>query len=156
VGNMCESLSCLLTSMKSSDKDNLEMGTESVARQRHHKTAKHCWVHIVKQQLVGRRDVLHSKTVTLIQPMEADQNPTTFLTDAHALLGKVFGEHTKRRNVEFKSIINQDRQVALTWMPLDRRLAVNTHNMGGHFAEKVKNARSSTSFEAHKRRGGEE
>ena len=92
---MWESLSCLLTSMKSSDKDNLEIGTESEARQRHHKTTRHCWVHIVKQQLVGRRDVLHSKTVTLIQPMEADQNPTTFLTDTHALLGKAFGEHTK-------------------------------------------------------------
>jgi len=37
-------------------------------------------------------------------------------------------------------IINKDRQVAPKRMPLGARLAVNTHNMGGHFVESVKDA----------------
>jgi len=37
-GNMWESLSCLLTLLESFDKNNLEMGTDSVARQMHQKT----------------------------------------------------------------------------------------------------------------------
>ena len=45
---------------------------------------------------------------TLIQPMEAALNQTTFLTQAQALLGKAISEHTTQRNVEVKSIINKD------------------------------------------------
>jgi len=52
-GAMWESLSCLLTLLESFDKNNPEMGTESVARQVHHKTAQHSWVNIVKQQVAG-------------------------------------------------------------------------------------------------------
>jgi len=36
-------------------------------------------------------------------------------------------------------------QVSPKWMPLGVRLAVNTHNMGGHFVQSVKNARWSMS-----------
>jgi len=50
-------------------------------------------------------------------------------------------EHTTQQNAEFKSIINKDHQVAPKPMPLGARLAVNTHNMRGRFAESVKNAR---------------
>jgi len=45
---MRESLSCLLTLMESFDKNNPEMGTDSVARQMHQKTVQHYWVNIVK------------------------------------------------------------------------------------------------------------
>jgi len=76
----------------------------------------------------------------LIQPIEAALNQTTFLTQAQALLGKAISEHTTQQNTEVKSIINKDRQVAPKRMPLDVRLAVNTHNMGGRFVESVKNA----------------
>jgi len=71
-------------------------------------------------------------------------NQTTFLTQAQALLGKAISEHTTQRNAEVKSIINKDRQVAPKQMQLGARLAVNTHNMGRHFVESVKNARWST------------
>jgi len=84
-------------------------------------------------------------TDTLIQPMEAALNQTTFLTQAQVLLGKVISEHTTQRNAEVKSIIKKDRQVAPKWMPLGARLAVNTYNMGGRFVESVKNARWSMS-----------
>jgi len=77
--------------------------------------------------------------------MEAALNQTTFLTQAQALLGKAIGEHTTQQNAEVKSIINTDRKVAPKRMPLGARLAVNTHNMGGHFVESVKNARWSMS-----------
>ena len=78
---------------------------------------------------------------TSIQPMEAALNQATFLTQAQALLGKAIGEHTTQQNIEVKSIINKDRQVAPKRMPLGVRLAVITHNMGVRFVESVKNAR---------------
>jgi len=46
-GNMWESLSCLLTVFESFDKNNPEIGTDSVARQMHQKTVQHYWVNIV-------------------------------------------------------------------------------------------------------------
>ena len=82
---------------------------------------------------------------TLIQPLEASLNQTTFLTQAQTLLGKAISEHTTQRNAEVKSIINKDRQVAPKRIPLGARLAVNTHNMEGRFVESVKNARWSIS-----------
>jgi len=114
------------------------MGIDSVARQMHQKTVQQYWVNIVKQQVTGwgcptLRDAL-------IQPMEAALNQTTFLTQAHALLGKAISEHTTQQNAEVKSIINEDRQVAPKRMPLGAHLAMNTHNMGGRFVESVKNA----------------
>jgi len=119
------------------------MGIDSVARQMHQKTVQHCWVNIVKQQVTGGggptlRD-------TLIQPMKAALNQTTFLTQAQALLTKAISEHTTQKNAEVKSIINKDRQVAPKQMPPGARLVVNTHNMGGLFVESVKNARWSIS-----------
>ena len=104
---------------------------------------QHYWVNRVKQQVTGGgcpklRD-------TLIQPMEAALNQPTFLTQAQALLGKAISDHTTQQNAEVKSIINKDRQVAPTRMPLGVRLAVNTHHMGGRFVESVKNARWSMS-----------
>jgi len=142
-GNMWDSLSCLLILLESFDKNNPEMEIDSVARQRHQKTVQHYWVNIVKQQVTGvgcptLRD-------TLIQPMEAAWNQTTFLTQAQALLGKAISKHTTQRNAEVKSIINKDRQVAPKRMPLGARLAVNTHSMGGRFVESVQNARWSMS-----------
>ena len=81
-----DSLSCLLTLLESFDKNNPEMGIDSVARQMHRKTVHHYWVNIVKQQVTGGggptlRD-------TLIQPMGAALNQPTFQTQAQALLGK--------------------------------------------------------------------
>jgi len=138
-GNMWDSLSCLLTLLESFDKNNPEMGMDSVARQMHQKTVQHYWVNKVKQQVTeGGCPTLRD---TLIQPMEAALNQTTFLTQAQALLGKAISEHTTQRNAEVKSIINKDRQVAPKRMPLGARLAVNTHNMGERFVESVKNAR---------------
>jgi len=67
--------------------------------------------------------------------MEAALNQPTFLTQAQALLGKAINEHTTQQNSEVKSIINKDHQVAPKRMPVGARLAVNTHNMGGHFVE---------------------
>ena len=52
-GNMWDSLSCLLTLSESFDKNNPEMGIDSVARQMHQKTVQHYWVNIVKQQVTG-------------------------------------------------------------------------------------------------------
>jgi len=137
-GNMWDSLSCLLTLLEIFDTNNPEMGIDSVARQMHQKAVQHYWVNIVKQQVTGGgcptlRD-------TIIQPMEAALNQTTFLTQAQVLLGKANSEHTKQQNAEVKSIINKDRQVVPKRMPLGARLAVNTHNMGGCFVESVKNA----------------
>jgi len=40
-GNMCALLLCLLTLLESFDKNNPEMGTDSVARQMHQKTVQH-------------------------------------------------------------------------------------------------------------------
>jgi len=89
---MWDSLSCLLTLLDSFDKNNPEMRIDSVARQMHQKTVQHYWVNIVKQQVTeGGRPTLRD---TLIQPMEAALSQTTFLTQAQALLGKMFSEHT--------------------------------------------------------------
>ena len=73
--------------------------------------------------------------------MEVALNQTTSGTQEQALLGKANSEHTTQQNAEVKSILNKDRQVAPKRMPLDSRLAVNTHNMGGRFVESVKKAR---------------
>ena len=83
--------------------------------------------------------------MTLIQPMETALNQTTFLTQAQALLGNVIGEHTTQQNAEVKSIINKDSQLAPKQIPIGARLAVNTHNMGGHFVESDKSAQWSIS-----------
>jgi len=138
-GNMWNSLSCLLTLLESFDKNDPEMGIDSVVRQMHQKTVQHYWVNIVKQQVTGGG--CPTLGDTLIQPMEAALNRTTFLAQAQALLGKTISEHTTQQNAEVKSIINTDRQVAPKRMPLGARLAVNTRNMGGRFVESVKNAR---------------
>jgi len=140
---MWDSLSCLLTLLESFDKNNPEMGIDSVARQMHQKTVQHYWVNIVQHQVTGRG--CPTLEDTLIQPMEAALNQTTCLTQAQALLGKAISEHSTQRNAEVKSIINKDRQVAPKRMPLGAHLAVNTHNMGGRFVESVKNARWSMS-----------
>jgi len=134
-GNMWDSLSCLLTLLESFDKNNAEMGIDSVARHMQQKTVQHYWVNIVKQQVTGWG--CPTLKDTLIQPMEAALNQPTFLTQAQALLGKAISAHTTQRNVEVKSIINKDRQMAPKRMPLGARLAVNTHNMGGSPAEMV-------------------
>ena len=78
------------------------MEIDSVARQRHEKTVQHYWVKILKQQVTGwgcptLRD-------TLIQPMQAALNQTTFLTQAQALLGKANSEHTTQRNAEVANV----------------------------------------------------
>ena len=52
-GNMWDSLSCLLTLLESFDKNNPEIGIDSVARKMHQKTVEHYWVNIVKQQVTG-------------------------------------------------------------------------------------------------------
>jgi len=52
-GNMWDSLSCLLTLFESFDKNNPEMGIDSVARQMHQKTVQYYWVNILKQQVKG-------------------------------------------------------------------------------------------------------
>ena len=52
-GNVWDLLSCLLTLLECFDKNNPEMGTESVARQMYQKMVQHCWVNIVKQQVAG-------------------------------------------------------------------------------------------------------
>jgi len=116
-----------------------------LVRQMHQKTVQYYWVNIVKQEVTGGgcptlRD-------TLIQPMEAALNQTTFLTQAQALLGNAISENTTQQNrdAEVKSIINKDRQVPPKQMPLGARLAVNTHNVEGYFVGSVKNARWSMS-----------
>ena len=72
------------------------MGIYSVARQMHQKTVQHYWVNTVKQQVTGGG--CPTLKATLIQPMEPALNQTTFMTQAQALLGKVFSEHTTQRN----------------------------------------------------------
>jgi len=52
-GNMWDSLSCLLTLLESFDKNNPEMGIDSMAKQMHQKMVQHYWVNIVKQQVTG-------------------------------------------------------------------------------------------------------
>jgi len=127
--------------LESFDKNNPEMGTDSVARQMHQKTVQHYWVNIVKQQVtVGGCPTLRD-TLIPRQPMEAALTKKTFLTQAQALLGKAISEHTIQQNAQVESIINKDRQVAPKQMPLGARLAVNTHNMMGRFVESVKDAR---------------
>jgi len=113
--------------LESFDKNNPEMGIDSVARQMHQKTVQHYWVNIVKQQVTGGR--CPTLTETFIQPMEAALNQATFLTQAQVLLGKGISEHTTQQNAAVKSIINKDRQVAPKRMPLGAWLSVNTHNM---------------------------
>jgi len=119
--------------LESFDKNNPEMGIDSVARQMHQRTVKQYWVNIVKRQVTGGG--CPTLKDTLIQPTEAALNQTTFLPQAQALLGKVISEHTTQRNAEVKSIINKDRQMAPKRMPLGARLAMNTHNMGGRFVK---------------------
>ena len=53
-------MSCLLTLLESFDKNNPEMGTDSVVRQMHQKTV-HYWVNIVKQQVTGGGGVSHTQ-----------------------------------------------------------------------------------------------
>ena len=48
-GNMWDSLTCPLTLLESFDKNNPEMGIDSVARQMHQTTVQHYWVNIVNQ-----------------------------------------------------------------------------------------------------------
>jgi len=136
---MWDLLSCLLTLLEIFDKSNSEMGIDSVARQMHQKTVQHYWVNIIKQQVTGGG--CPTLKNTLIQPMEAALNQTTFLTQTQELLGKATSEHTTQQNAVIESIINKDRQVVPKRMPLGARLAVNTHNMGGRFVESVKDAR---------------
>jgi len=50
-GNMWDLLSCLLTLLIFFDKNNPEMGIDSVSKQMHQKMAQHYWVNIVKQQV---------------------------------------------------------------------------------------------------------
>jgi len=138
-----DSLSCLTTLLECFDKNNLEMGAESVARQMHQKTVQRYRINIVKQQVVGGEyPTLRDMS---IQPMEAALNQTTFLTRAQALLGNVIGEHTTHQNADVKSIFTKNRQVAPIRMPLGARLAVNAHNVGVRLVESVKNARWSVS-----------
>ena len=120
-------------------KNDPEIGVGSFARQMHQKTVQHYWVNIVRQEVT--RGGCPTLSDTLIQPMEAALDQTTFLTQAQALIGKAISEHTTQQNAEVKSIINKDRQVAPKRVLLGARLAVNTHNMGGRFVESVKNAR---------------
>jgi len=82
-GNMWDSLSCLLTLLESFDRNNLEMGIDSVARQMHQKTVQHYWVNILSNR--SREGGVPTLRDTLIQPMEAALNQPTFLTQA--LLG---------------------------------------------------------------------
>jgi len=100
---------------------------------------QHYWVNIVKQQDTGGG--YPTLEDTLIQPMEAALNQTTFLIQAQALLGKAINEHTTQQNAEVKSIISKDRQEVPKRMPLGARLVVKTHNMGGRFVGSVKIAR---------------
>jgi len=74
------------------DKNNPEIGIDSVARQMHQKTVQHYCVNIVKQQVMG--GACPTLEDTLIQQMEAALNQPTFLTQAQALLGKATPFHT--------------------------------------------------------------
>jgi len=71
-GNMWKLLSCLLTLLKSFDKNNPEMGTDSVARQMHQEMVQHYWVNIFKQQVIGGG--CPALRNMLIQRMEAALN----------------------------------------------------------------------------------
>ena len=85
------------TILGSFDKNNPEIGIDSVARQMHKKTVQHYWVNIVKQQVtLGGCPTLKD---TLIQPMEAALNQPTFLTQAQALLGKAISS-TQRNETQ--------------------------------------------------------
>jgi len=141
IGNQCAVY--LQNNLKIVKQNNPEMGIDIVARQMHQKTVQHYGVNIVKEQVTGGGGPTFRDT--LIQPMEAALNQTTFLTQAQALLGKVISGHTTQQNAEVKSIINKDHQVVTKRTPLGARLAVNTHNMGRRFVESVKNARWSMS-----------
>ena len=59
--NMWDSLSCLQILLESFDKNNPEMGIDSVARQMHQKTVQHYWVNVIKNRSRGG-DVPHLKT----------------------------------------------------------------------------------------------
>jgi len=100
-GNMLDSLSCLLTLLESFDKNNPEMGIDSVARHIHQKTVQHYWVNIVKQQVTGGGGPTLKDT--LIQPMEAALNQITFLTQAQALLGKAIIQRNKTQRLRVSS-----------------------------------------------------
>jgi len=58
---MWDSLSCVLTFWESFDKNNLEIGIDSVARQMNQKTVQHYWVNISKNRSRGGC-VSHSET----------------------------------------------------------------------------------------------
>ena len=66
--------------MESFDKNNPEMGIDSVAWQIHQNMVQHDWVIIVKQQVTGGG--YSTLRDTFIQPMQAALNQTraTFLT----------------------------------------------------------------------------
>ena len=61
----------------------------------HQTTVQHYWVNIVKYQVTGGE--CPTLNDTLIQPMEAALNQTTFLTQAQSLLGKAIREHTTQQ-----------------------------------------------------------
>ena len=61
-GNMWNSLSCLLSLLESFDKNNPDMGIDSVARQMHQKTVQHYWVNVDKQPITKGGVVLHLET----------------------------------------------------------------------------------------------
>jgi len=56
---MWDLLSCLLTLLESFDKNNPEIGIDSVERQMRQKTVQHYWVNIVKQQVTGGACPIH-------------------------------------------------------------------------------------------------
>jgi len=93
----------------------------------HQKTVHHDWINLVKQQVTGGG--YSALRITSIQPMDAALNQTVFLTQTQALLGEALGEHTTQQIAEVKSIIDKNRQVAPTRMPLGARLVVNMHNI---------------------------
>jgi len=136
---MWDSLSCLLTLLESFDKNNPEMGIDSVARQMHQKMVQHYWVNIVKQKVTGGGG---SHTQRHVNSANGGGFETNHVFDTG--IGTV---HITQQNAEVKSIISKDRRVAPKRMPLGARLAVNTHNMGGRFVESVKNARWSMSLQ---------
>jgi len=136
-GNMLDSLSCLLTLLESFDKNNPEMGIDSVARHIHQKTVQHYWVNIVKQQVTGGGGANTQKYVNSANGGGFESN---HVSDTGT--GTVRqSDYTTQQNAKVKSIINKDRQVAPKRMSLGARLAVNTHIIGGRFVESMKNAR---------------
>ena len=131
-GNMWDSLSCLLTLLESFDKNNPEMGIDSVARHMHQKTVQHYWVNIVKQYVTGGGYTTLRDTLT--QPMEAALNQPTFLIQAQALLGKALA--SIQRNETKRLRVSSTKTV---------KWRLNRCNLGGRFVESVKNARWSMS-----------